>query len=48
MVVAWGRRDREESRRFENGGRKKKGASARPPDLDVESGRAEVWCVGVK
>ena len=50
MVATWGRRDREESRRFQNGGRKKKGPrhGLKGPDLGVESGRAEIWRLGVK
>ena len=49
MVAAWGRREREEAGRLQNGGRRKKGPrrGLKGPDLGVESGRAEVWRLGV-
>ena len=50
MLAARGRREREGGQRFQNEGRKKKGPrrGLKGPDLDVESGYAEVWRLGVK
>ena len=49
MVAARGRREREEAGGFRmEGGRRGPRRGLKGPDLGVESGRAEVWRLGVK
>ena len=50
MVAAWGRREREEAGGFRMEGGRRRGPrrGLKGLDLGVESGRAEVWRLGVK
>ena len=50
MVAARGRREREEAGGFRMTGGRRRGPrrGLKWPDLGVESGRAEVWRLGVK
>ena len=50
MMAARGRREREEADGFRMEGGRRRGPrrGLKGPDLGVESGRAEVWRLGVK